>query len=65
MTGQHKETSVPVVRISTGGFDPARTDEVVAALRASETTLRPAIAALPAWWPTSESTPTGSGKRML
>lgn len=36
-----------VVRISTGRFDPARTDEVIAALRASETTLRPAIAALP------------------
>ena len=36
-----------VVRISTGHFDPARTDQVISALRASETTLRPAIAALP------------------
>jgi len=36
-----------VIRISTGRFDPGRTDEVIAALRASETTLRPAIAALP------------------
>jgi hypothetical protein len=36
-----------VIRISTGRFESARTDEVFAALRASETTLRPAIAALP------------------
>jgi hypothetical protein len=37
---------VPVVRISTGHIDPARTDEVIAALRGSETTLRPAISGL-------------------
>ena len=36
-----------VVRISTGRFDPGRTDDVMAALRASEATLRPAISALP------------------
>jgi hypothetical protein len=47
MTGRHQKTPVPVVRISTGRFDPARTDDVVAALEASETTLRPAISALP------------------
>jgi hypothetical protein len=36
-----------VVRISTGRFDPSRSDDVIAALRASETLLRPAISALP------------------
>lgn len=47
MTSQPHETPTAVVRISTGRFDPGRTDEVIAALRASETTLRPAIATLP------------------
>jgi hypothetical protein len=36
-----------VVRISTGRIDPARADEVAAALQASEATLRPAISSLP------------------
>ena len=36
-----------VTRISAGHFHPARTDEVITTLRASETTLRSAIAALP------------------
>jgi hypothetical protein len=36
-----------VVRISAGQIDPARTDETVAALTASEATLRPAISTLP------------------
>jgi hypothetical protein len=40
-------TPMPVVRISLGRFDPARAEEVIAALRASEPTLRPAIGALP------------------
>jgi hypothetical protein len=38
---------MPVVRISTGRFDPARTEEVISALRASETTLRQPIGDLP------------------
>ena len=38
---------MPVVRISTGHFDSARTEEVISALRASETTLRQPIGALP------------------
>jgi hypothetical protein len=36
-----------VVRISTGQVDPARAEETVAALRASEAALRPAIGSLP------------------
>lgn len=42
-----RESLLPVVRISTGRFDPARTVEVISALEASETTLRKAIGALP------------------
>jgi hypothetical protein len=38
---------VTVVRISTGRFDPARADEIIAALRASAATLRKAISSLP------------------
>jgi hypothetical protein len=41
------ETTMPVVRISIGRIDPARTQEVVDALKGSETTLRPAIGAMP------------------
>jgi hypothetical protein len=40
-------TSSPVVRSSIGRIDPARTDEIIAALEASEAMLRPAIGALP------------------
>jgi hypothetical protein len=47
MTSENQETLMPVVRISTGRFDPARADEVSSALRASEAALRPAIGALP------------------
>jgi hypothetical protein len=41
------KTSKPVVRISIGRIDPARTGETIAALEESEATLRPAIRALP------------------
>jgi hypothetical protein len=36
-----------VVRVSMGRIDPSRADEIIAALRASEGTLRPAISSLP------------------
>jgi hypothetical protein len=47
MTSSDQQSPAPVVRISIGRIDPARTEEIITALRASENALRPAIAALP------------------
>jgi hypothetical protein len=47
MRRQDQQSLTPVVRISTGRFDPARIEENISAVQAPETTLRQPIGALP------------------
>jgi hypothetical protein len=47
MTPDEPRTPPLVVRISLGRIDPARAEDTIAALEASEAVLRPAIGALP------------------